>query len=700
MLTQLYVFLLLAVIGINGWQPKLYSKENFVMRVRQDSYVTCHVVLEKDEGNDILPAITWYKDGIEVLPLKTTSRGLTKKDILSKTLYLKNPTYQDNGNYSCEVTVGNQTKMAAVGLNFKDGAKFVNTPIEQYVVNGTEARIQCNVVGDDVAVEWLKNGTVIKENGKYSTENEGRILVIKMYYAHDSGVYQCRWNQDDKNETLDILVTTYEKPAIIQFDLVKTAIEGQDFEMKCIANGKPAPSVRWYKMTDDKVGIQSDYYNNTKNGSLTLHNVRASDAGWYLCEAENLLFDKDSRMIRIDVMGKPKIDPIEKEVAKRGENVTLQCQFHGDGRLHVRWIRNDEVIVQKVFSASNKTQSLNLTLTDVGYADRGFYRCEVSNDAGTVANSTILYVNVPPTIINEAHRNLSVLPLTNVTLSCDADAYPVPIWNWYFSNETTTKLDLKNSTYTKITVTENGGSKLKIKEFLPAHLGNYICEARNANGNDSAVISVVKKFPPAIPLLECDVGNTKDSLYCVDNNSLNNMTEDSPRSYIVYYVEEKTNDASADCCSNGTTLKNCLADRQTVTNNASHLWIYDMKPTTKYILQVVAENEAGESEVSECIWVATAASTSSSPVPIILYIIIAILALILLIDLFCCLAHGKGMFAALYRRVCRRSNDQILPRDDVESPSEQNSFIEEQEVVYESNVMRTGSNSAFNSSKF
>ena len=100
---------------------------------------------------------------------------------------------------------------------------------------------------------------------------------------------------------------------------------------------------------------------------------------------------------------------------------------------------------------------------------------------------------MPPTIINKAHRNFFVVPPTNVTLSCGAVAYPISTWNWYFSNETTTKLDLKNSTYIKITVTENGGSKLNISGFLADHLGNYTCEARNANGNDSAVISLIKK---------------------------------------------------------------------------------------------------------------------------------------------------------------------------------------------------------------
>jgi hypothetical protein len=60
-------------------------------------------------------------------------------------------------------------------------------------------------------------------------------------------------------------------------------------------------------------------------------------------------------MIRVDVMGKPKIDPINEEVAKRGENVTLQCQFHGDGFFHVRWIQNDEIQEQKDFSVCNKT---------------------------------------------------------------------------------------------------------------------------------------------------------------------------------------------------------------------------------------------------------------------------------------------------------------------------------------------------------
>uniref|UniRef100_A0A914ENH5 Fibronectin type-III domain-containing protein n=1 Tax=Acrobeloides nanus TaxID=290746 RepID=A0A914ENH5_9BILA len=206
-------------------------------------------------------------------------------------------------------------------------------------------------------------------------------------------------------------------------------------------------------------------------------------------------------------------------------------------------------------------------------------------------------------------------------------------------------------------------------------------------------------FPPSVPSLECSVGKTTDSLLCVDDNALNGTTVDSPRSYIVYYVEEKASASSADCCSNGTTLKNCLADRQNVTNNAGRLWIYNMKPTTKYILQVVAENEAGESEVSECIWVATAASTSTplSLVAIILYVI-AVVALILLIDLLCCLERGKGMFAALYRRYYRRSNDQTLPTDYVEeSQSGQNPIIEEQEVVYESNVVRTGSNSALKS---
>ena len=50
---------------------------------------------------------------------------------------------------------------------------------------------------------------------------------------------------------------------------------------------------------------------------------------------------------------------------------------------------------------------------------------------------------------------------------------------------------------------------------------------------------------------------------------------------------------------------------------------------------------------------------------IILYVI-AVVALILLIDLLCCLERGKGMFAALYRRFYRYSNDQTLPTDYVE----------------------------------
>ncbi len=78
-------------------------------------------------------------------------------------------------------------------------------------------------------------------------------------------------------------------------------VENETISLSCTAEGRPQPSITWYRMADNDslllVNMSDDRVevNQTEQGErrltseLTLSNVLPSDSGVYVCIAENIV---------------------------------------------------------------------------------------------------------------------------------------------------------------------------------------------------------------------------------------------------------------------------------------------------------------------------------------------------------------------------------------------------------------------------
>lgn len=96
----------------------------------------------------------------------------------------------------------------------------------------------------------------------------------------------------------------------------------------------------------------------------------------------------------------PQISPFEfgDEILNEGETASVQCVVSkGDLPITFKWLFNGEEIKPQnslgiiLTTISKKTSILNIEA--VGSLHRGYYTCEIKNDAGQTNHSTLLSVN-------------------------------------------------------------------------------------------------------------------------------------------------------------------------------------------------------------------------------------------------------------------------------------------------------------------
>lgn len=70
-----------------------------------------------------------------------------------------------------------------------------------------------------------------------------------------------------------------------------TVSVGETASLRCLAHGKPSPSITWTRHVDG-------------NGSLLFfRSTKFSDSGWYICSAENAVGSSVSARAYLDVAG-------------------------------------------------------------------------------------------------------------------------------------------------------------------------------------------------------------------------------------------------------------------------------------------------------------------------------------------------------------------------------------------------------------
>lgn len=155
---------------------------------------------------------------------------------------------------------------------------------------GRQLYFYCNltsIADDETQVEWKFDGNgedaVLKNGDKYKIY-ENNSLVIESAEENDAGIYECRiTGAQSYTKQFSVVYFSWKK---LPKSLV--VIEGNQVELNCEANGKPMPSVQWFKdaqqlnntgkytFTENEYGIP--------NAVLSFEDAQQEDRGTYECK--------------------------------------------------------------------------------------------------------------------------------------------------------------------------------------------------------------------------------------------------------------------------------------------------------------------------------------------------------------------------------------------------------------------------------
>ena len=355
-------------------------------------------------------------------------------------------------------------------------------------------------------------------------------LMIKRAGAASAGSYRCiasnKFGSKNSQEAKLVLVSP---PEITAHPENTTLSIGANATLSVEASGDDL-SYQWTRNGNNIVGAS--------DGSYTINNAQANNAGSYICVVTNPHGSVSSHEAKVTVNAPPVIitHPVSQSV-KPAANVTffieaestssLSYQWKKDGAdmtgtgfmiaEHLsrydsssrKWFRDTEgrwcyltpqgkLYRNKIASDLNSSYWNNpsllfglnfLTLANVDSSDAGTYTCVVSNSLGnSTSNGAIIQIAAPPVIIQQP-TNLSVENNANATLSITASGVSLT-YQWQKDG-----VDIPSST-TPSHIIPNVQSE---------DAGAYRCVVSNPHGSaTSQTANLTVKIPPVISVHPID----------------------------------------------------------------------------------------------------------------------------------------------------------------------------------------------------
>ncbi|XP_071454258.1 papilin isoform X2 [Hetaerina americana] len=199
----------------------------------------------------------------------------------------------------------------------------------------------------------------------------------------------------------EITTSLYEESLrILQSDTEVAAEEGSYATLKCVAVGRPIPTVLWRKNIDIIDGTDARY-RQLGDGSLQIIGLTKNDAGIYTCLASNGVGNPVKQDYRLVVT-----EPEPREAAVIGDETTyvvvtlsvpttLHCRAIGWPRPSITWWRGDRMLPLSS-KRYEQRRDMTLLLRSVGLQDLGPYTCQAYNGIGKAASWTVTLQAVGP----------------------------------------------------------------------------------------------------------------------------------------------------------------------------------------------------------------------------------------------------------------------------------------------------------------
>ncbi|CAJ0933934.1 unnamed protein product, partial [Mesorhabditis belari] len=423
------------------------------------------------------PTITWRRDG-EPIALDS---GVIFSDSFQRILLDYEKIHKgDKGQsrYTCHASnqAGIVTRDFFVTTVAPPEIKDTDTKTIVEVQEGHTATLNCNVSGDDVDIQWRKQGRNILDNEATLSEDRSRLIIIDAQKEHED-VYTCTAKNQAGQVSRDFELVVLSPPRV-RGPLVETleVVEGDDLTLQCQFDGNPPPTVSW---TKDGKTVPSAAQLLNENATLAINKAEAGHAGEFKCAIRNKAGAAE-KTFKVHVIGKPEVDGLMDKVEEVeviiGRPFTFACPVRGgDVGVERSWTRHALPVVNGENNLQVMADGAHLHLSAAMKEDEGTFTCIARNKAGESQKSYKLKVLVPPTITNKGGE-YSVIENNSLVLPCEVEGEPNPKIEWRKDGH---PINTLGNTFGIL----NDGQQFKINRATPKHKGSYACHASNKVGS-------------------------------------------------------------------------------------------------------------------------------------------------------------------------------------------------------------------------
>nr|XP_029713722.1 hemicentin-2-like isoform X1 [Aedes albopictus] len=378
------------------------------------------------------PMISWYREG-STTPMAANLISGGSRDLQTTSTLTIIPRREDDGaKFMCVVwnralAEGHRLEtVTTLSVNYFPRVE-IGPENPMSVERDQTAKLECNVDAKPKPerVQWTRNGRFISSHS---------VHTIHRVSLQDAGKYACSADNGlGKTGEQEIVLNVLYPPIVQVESKTKEAEEKETVQIKCNVTANPPPvTIEWLKEGD------LDFRRN--GDTLSLRDVRAEDAGTYVCRGINImkpyggktLEREGNASIALLVRHRPGQSVItpEKPVVHVGNSVSLMCKADPPGwpLAQYRWYRD----VGGEVSTTVIAQGAQYLIPKAGLQSEGKYYCHAGNDLGNGGMaSAVLEVHQPPQFLAKLQSNMiRRAGESDFTVTCSAKGKPEPTITW------------------------------------------------------------------------------------------------------------------------------------------------------------------------------------------------------------------------------------------------------------------------------